>query len=124
VILVHKRQLAGCREVIRRRLRSLYRHLHLPVLSIVARFARRTARRKLKVVPNAFGEKPALNLMFETLIRTAESWRGLGFVLPKSYLHGPTSGYAVPRTRGTRVWVAHFDKISATINKLLLGPYW
>ena len=36
-------------------------------------------RRRLKIVPNAFGEKPVLKLMFAALIRTAESWRGLRF---------------------------------------------
>ena len=30
-------------------------------------------------MPNAFGEKPVLKLMFAALIRTAESWRGLRF---------------------------------------------
>jgi hypothetical protein len=30
-------------------------------------------------VPNAFGEKPVLKLMFAALIRAAESWRGLRF---------------------------------------------
>jgi transposase-like protein len=34
-------------------------------------------RRRLKIVPNAFGEKPVLKLMFASLIRAAESWRGL-----------------------------------------------
>jgi hypothetical protein len=36
-------------------------------------------RRRLKIVPNAFGEKPVLKLMFAALIRTAESWRALRF---------------------------------------------
>ena len=30
-------------------------------------------------MPNAFGEKPVLKLMFAALIRAAESWRGLRF---------------------------------------------
>ena len=30
-------------------------------------------------MPNAFGEKPVLKLMFDALIRAAESWRGLRF---------------------------------------------
>jgi Transposase, Mutator family len=36
-------------------------------------------RRRLKIVPNAFGEKPVLKLTFGALIRAAESWRGLRF---------------------------------------------
>ena len=35
--------------------------------------------RRLKIVPNVFGEKPVLKLMFAALIRAAESWRGLRF---------------------------------------------
>ena len=33
-------------------------------------------RRRLKIVPNGFGEKPVLKLMFGALIRAAERWRG------------------------------------------------
>ena len=36
-------------------------------------------RRRLKIIPNGFGEKPVLNLMFGALIRAAERWRGLRF---------------------------------------------
>ena len=36
-------------------------------------------RRQLKIIPNGFGEKPVLKLMFGALIRAAERWRGLRF---------------------------------------------
>jgi putative transposase len=36
-------------------------------------------RRRLKIIPNGFGEKPVLKLMFSALIRAAERWRGLRF---------------------------------------------
>ena len=36
-------------------------------------------RRRLKIIPNGFGEKPILKLMFGALIRAAERWRGLRF---------------------------------------------
>ena len=36
-------------------------------------------RRRLKIIPNGFGEKPVLKLMFGALIRAAEGWRGLRF---------------------------------------------
>jgi putative transposase len=36
-------------------------------------------RRRLKIVPNGFGEKPVMKLMFGALIRAAERWRGLRF---------------------------------------------
>ena len=32
-------------------------------------------RRRLKIIPNAFGEKPILKLMFGAMIRAAERWR-------------------------------------------------
>jgi len=34
-------------------------------------------RRRLKIIPNAFGEKPVLKLMFSAMIRTAERWRAI-----------------------------------------------
>jgi putative transposase len=61
-------------------------HLRLPVTH---RRATRTTnllerlfleeRRRLKIIPNGFGEKPVLKLMFGALIRAAERWRGLAF---------------------------------------------
>ena len=61
-------------------------HLRLPVTH--RRFARTTnllerlfveERRRLKIIPNGFGEKPVLKLMFGALFRAAERWRGLRF---------------------------------------------
>jgi transposase-like protein len=61
-------------------------HLRLPVTH--RRFVRTTnllerlfveERRRLKIIPNGFGEKPVLKLMFGALIRAAERWRGLRF---------------------------------------------
>ncbi len=61
-------------------------HLRLPVTH---RRATRTTnllerlfveeRRRLKIIPNDFGQKPVLKLMFGALIRAAERWRGLRF---------------------------------------------
>jgi hypothetical protein len=36
-------------------------------------------RRRLKIIPNGFGEKAVLKLMFAALIRAADRWRGLRF---------------------------------------------
>src|SRR6187200_1072922 len=36
-------------------------------------------RRRLKIIPNAFGERAVLKLMFGALVRAAERWRGLRF---------------------------------------------
>jgi putative transposase len=59
-------------------------HLRLPVTH---RRATRTTnllerlfveeRRRLKIIPNAFGEKPVLKLMFGAMIRAAERWRAI-----------------------------------------------
>jgi transposase-like protein len=35
-------------------------------------------RRRMKVVPTMFGERPVLKLMYASLIRGTESWRGIG----------------------------------------------
>ena len=60
-------------------------HLRLPVTH---RRATRTTNllerlfveeRRLKIIPNGFGEKAVLKLMFAALIRAAERWRGLRF---------------------------------------------
>jgi hypothetical protein len=34
-------------------------------------------RRRLKIIPNAFGEKAVLKLMYGAMIRAADRWRGL-----------------------------------------------
>jgi transposase-like protein len=61
-------------------------HLRLPVTH--RRFIRTTnllerlfveERRRLKIIPNGFGEKPVLKLMFGALIRAADRWRSLRF---------------------------------------------
>ena len=36
-------------------------------------------RRRLKIIPNAFGERPVLKLMFGAMIRAADRWRALRF---------------------------------------------
>src|SRR6516225_1181795 len=61
-------------------------HLRLPVTH--RRFVRTTnllerlfveERRRLKIIPNGFGEKPVLKLMFGALIRAVDRWRALRF---------------------------------------------
>ena len=36
-------------------------------------------RRRLKIIPNAFGERPVLKLMFGAMTRAAERWRAIRF---------------------------------------------
>ena len=36
-------------------------------------------RRRLKIIPNAFGERPVLKLMFGAMIRAAHRWRAIKF---------------------------------------------
>jgi Transposase, Mutator family len=57
-------------------------HLRLPVTH--RRFVRTTNLLERlfveeQIIPNGFGEKPVLKLMFGALIRAAERWRGLRF---------------------------------------------
>ena len=79
---------AGRGDLVRLALRfgACIAHLRLPVPH--RRFARTTnllerlfveERRRLKIIPNGFGEKPVLKVMFGALIRAAERWRGLRF---------------------------------------------
>ena len=34
-------------------------------------------RRRLKIIPNTYGERPVLKLMYAALIRTSDGWRGI-----------------------------------------------
>jgi hypothetical protein len=34
-------------------------------------------RRRLKIIPNAFGERAVLKLMFRALVRAAERWKSI-----------------------------------------------
>jgi hypothetical protein len=36
-------------------------------------------RRRLKITPNAFGERPVFKLMFGAMTRAAERWRAIRF---------------------------------------------
>jgi putative transposase len=36
-------------------------------------------RRRLKIIPNAFGERPVLKLMFGAMTRAADRWRAIKF---------------------------------------------
>ncbi|MEJ2518702.1 MAG: hypothetical protein P8Y82_12300 [Methyloceanibacter sp.] len=36
-------------------------------------------RRRLKIIPNAFGERPVLKLMFGAMTRAADRWRSIRF---------------------------------------------
>jgi transposase-like protein len=37
----------------------------------------REERRRTKIIPHAFGERPVLKLMYAAVIRAADQWRGL-----------------------------------------------
>ena len=34
-------------------------------------------RRRTKIIPHAFGERPVLKLMYAAVVRAAERWRGI-----------------------------------------------
>jgi len=61
--------------------------------------ARRGGRRRLKVIPNSFGEKPVLKLMFGALVRAAERWRGLRFIEFELRQIALSAGTLMPNTR-------------------------
>ncbi|MBV8107870.1 MAG: transposase [Hyphomicrobiales bacterium] len=81
-------------------------------------------RRRLKIVPNGFGEKPVLKLIFGALIRAAERWRGLRFT------EFAPAVYAQPRAlpiwtqdslRGLRPGATSVELSSTGDHKLLLS---
>jgi transposase-like protein len=84
VVRDHEAELPSVVACFRDDLDACIAHLRLP---ITHRRAIRTTnllerlfveeRRRLKIIPNAFGEKPVLKLMFGAMIRAAERWRAI-----------------------------------------------
>jgi transposase-like protein len=84
VVNDHEAELPGAVACFRDDFEACIAHLRLP---ITHRRAIRTTnllerlfveeRRRLKIIPNAFGEKPVLKLMFGAMIRAAERWRAI-----------------------------------------------
>ena len=56
-------------------------------------------RRRLKIIPNGFGEKAVLKLMFGALIRAAERWRGLRSPNSSFVRSPPSDRISTPNTR-------------------------
>ena len=76
-------------------------------------------RRRLKIIPNGFGEKPVLDFMFGALIRAAEAcWRGLRFIefelrqiaAVRKDLDGEYQTSITPLTRSSRPRVSSKSK--------------
>lgn len=84
VVNDHEAELPSAVACFRDDFEACIAHLRLP---ITHRRAIRTTnllerlfveeRRRLKIIPNAFGEKPVLKLMFGAMIRAAERWRAI-----------------------------------------------
>ena len=55
---------------------NLGTEIFIPVTNLLERLFVEE-RRRLKIIPNAFGEKPVLKLMFGAMIRAAERWRAI-----------------------------------------------
>jgi hypothetical protein len=53
-------------------------------------------RRRLKIIPNAFGERAVLKLMFGALIRAAEHWHSVKVALFGVFKPQPRRPYATP----------------------------
>jgi putative transposase len=65
-------------------------------------------RRRLKIIPNSFGEKPILKLMFGALIRAAERWRGLRFTEFELRQITAVARSSTPNTRpNSHRWASH-----------------
>ena len=65
-------------------------------------------RRRLKIIPNGFGEKPVLKLMFGALIRAADRWRGLRFTEFELRASPPSERNSIRNTRlRSRRWQGH-----------------
>jgi putative transposase len=47
--------------------------------SLAVRLMSAQERRRLKIIPNAFGEKAVLKMMFGAMIRAAERWHAIRF---------------------------------------------
>jgi len=52
--------------------------LLIPVTNLLERLFLEE-RRRLKIIPNAFGERPVLKLMFGAMTRAADRWRAIRF---------------------------------------------
>ncbi len=84
-------------------------------------------RRRLTIIPNGFGEKPVLKLMFGALIRAAERWRGLRFTelsfvrsLPFARVSTPNTTLNSPRRAGHPTHA--FPQICALTKPLSIVP--
>jgi hypothetical protein len=55
---------------------NLGTEIFIPVTNLLERLFVEE-RRRLKIIPNAFGEKPVLKLMFGAMIRVAARWRAV-----------------------------------------------
>ena len=77
-------------------------------------------RRRLKIIPNAFGEKAVLKLMFGAMIRVAERWRAIRVSeLERRQMHAVREEldreYETPNSLGEKASApAHHAKISST----------
>lgn len=56
-------------------------------------------RRRLKIIPNAFGEKAVLKLMYGAMIRAAERWCGLPVTTSSAASSTPSRPSSTPNTK-------------------------
>ena len=56
-------------------------------------------RRRLKIIPNAFGERPVLKLMFGAMIRAAERWRAIKSPTSSAARWPPSDRNSIRNTR-------------------------
>jgi transposase-like protein len=61
-------------------------------------------RRRTKIIPNAFGERPVLKLMYAAVIRAAERWRGIA-----------VGEFEQRQLRAIRVGRAHAERVAPAV---------
>ncbi len=84
-------------------------------------------RRRIKIIPNAFGEKAVLKLMFGAMIRAAERWRAIKVTdferrqmvavrqeLDRAYETRPRNKGSQCRPRQI---IQHFSDLTSPVNK-------
>jgi putative transposase len=83
-VQTYERELPAVVQCFRDDFDACIAHLHFPLRH--RRVVRTTnllerlfleERRRTKIIPNAFGERPVLKLMYAAVIRAAERWRGI-----------------------------------------------
>jgi hypothetical protein len=86
-------------------------------------------RRRLKIIPNAFGERAVLKLMFGALIRAAERWKSIKvsefqrrqLAAVKSRIRGPSRSQSQALGRSPNQIIQQFSDLTDRDGQRVLG---